>query len=50
MKYYQIRSLTDHINDIINIWFEHNQKNITEEGIEALKDTIRLTLTSYYRG
>lgn len=50
MKYYQTRSLTDHINEVIDIWFEMNQNHITEESKKALKDTIRLTLTSYYGG
>lgn len=49
MRYGQIKPLTEHVGTIIDIWFENN-KSITAEGIDALKDTIRLTLTSYYRG
>lgn len=49
MKYSKIQPLTEHIGTIIDIWFENN-KSITREGIDALKDTLRLTLISYYEG
>jgi len=44
------QELNDHINNIIDIWFDFNIKNITEESIEALKETINLTLKDYCRG
>ena len=50
MTYTEVRPLTDHLNDVIDIWIDHYQNNITKEGVEALKDTIRLTPTSYYGG
>lgn len=47
MTYRQLRPLTDHVDDIIDIWFDSN-KVVTTKGVEALKNTIRLTLTHYY--
>lgn len=50
MTYQEITPLTSHIDTVISIWYEFNEKHMTEEAVEALKDTIRLTLTSYYGG
>lgn len=49
MNYLQIRPLTDHLDDVIGIWFDHNKNHITEERVEALKDTVKLTVLGYYK-
>lgn len=48
MTYPEITPLTSHVDTVIDIWFEFNQKRVTEEAVEALKDTIRLTLIDFY--
>jgi hypothetical protein len=50
MIYKDILTLTDHLDNVIEIWVEFNKKYITEEAVDALKETIRLTVTEYYRG
>jgi hypothetical protein len=48
MTYQEITPLTSHVDTMIDIWFDFNQKSMTEEAVEALKDTIRLTLIDFY--
>ncbi len=48
MTYQEITPLTSHIDTVISIWYEFNEKHMTEEAVEALKDTIRLTLIDFY--
>ena len=49
MKQVQPRPLANHLEEVIDIWFEFNRNNITKKGVEALKDTVSLTIINYYK-
>lgn len=44
---YHPNPLAKHIEDVINVWWDFNKNHITEESVEALQQTIRLTLLEW---
>lgn len=41
-------NIVDHLNTVIDVWFDLNKNHITEQSIQDLKETLQLTAKGFY--